>query len=87
MVFQDPAAAFFPRMWVWDAVTEPLRNFSSCSREELWEKARKLLGRIENLEGRILQTIHTRWDGRVLYHTVSLGVTAGDALVAYGKMG
>ena len=41
----------------------------------------------EDLEGRILQTIHARWDGMALYHTVSLGVTTGDALVAYGKIG
>ena len=47
MVFQDPAAAFFPRMRVWDAVTEPLRNFSPCSREELREKARQLLEMVE----------------------------------------
>ena len=47
MVFQDPAAAFFPRMRVWDAVTEPLRNFSSCSRAELREKAKQLLEMVE----------------------------------------
>ncbi len=47
MVFQDPAAAFFPRMRVWDAVTEPLRNFSSCSRGELREKAMQLLEMVE----------------------------------------
>ena len=47
MVFQDPAAAFFPRMRVWDAVTEPLRNFSSCSRGELREKAKQLLEMVE----------------------------------------
>lgn len=49
--------------------------------------AGQMLGRIEDLEGRILQTIHARWDGIALYHTVSLGVTTGDALVAYGKIG
>ena len=49
--------------------------------------AGQMLGRIENLEGRILQTIRARWDGMALYHTVSLGVTTGDALVAYGKIG
>ena len=49
--------------------------------------AGQMLGRIEDLEGRILQTIHARWDGMALYHTVSLGVTTGDALVAYGKIG
>ena len=48
--------------------------------------AGQTLGRIEDLEGRVLQTVHARWDGMVLYHTVSLGVTTGDALVAYGKI-
>ena len=47
MVFQDPAAAFFPRMRVWDAVTEPLRNFSRRSRGELRETARQLLEMVE----------------------------------------
>ena len=49
--------------------------------------AGQTLGRIEDLEGHVLQTVHARWDGMVLYHTVSLGVTTGDALVAYGKIG
>ena len=44
MVFQDPAAAFFPRMRVWDAVTEPLRNYSSCSRGELRGKSQAVTG-------------------------------------------
>lgn len=47
MVFQDSAAAFFPRMRVWDAVTEPLRNFTSHSRDELREKAGQLLEMVE----------------------------------------
>lgn len=48
--------------------------------------AGQMLGRIEDLESRVLQTIYARWDGMVLYHTVSLGVAAGDALIAYGRM-
>ena len=48
--------------------------------------AGQMLGRIEDLEGHILQTVHARWDGIVLYHTVSLGVAAEDALLAYGKI-
>lgn len=47
--------------------------------------AGQTLGRIEDLEGRILQTVRARWDGVALYHTLSLGVTAGDPLVAYGR--
>ena len=48
--------------------------------------AGQVLGRIEDLEGRTLQTVRARWDGLVLYHTVSLGVASGDALAAYGRM-
>lgn len=44
----------------------------------------QVLGQLEDLDGRLLQTVAARWDGTVLYHTVSLGVAAGDALVAYG---
>lgn len=43
------------------------------------------LGTLTDLEGNLLQTVHARWDGVVLYHTVSLGVAAGDALVACGR--
>ena len=45
----------------------------------------QVLGQLEDLDGCLLQTVAARWDGTVLYHTVSLGVAAGDALVAYGS--
>lgn len=47
--------------------------------------AGELLGVVENLYGEVLQTIRAQIDGIVLYHTISLGVTAGDSLVAYGR--
>lgn len=47
MVFQDPATAFFPRMRVWDAVTEPLTNFGRCSKGERRDKAAQLLDMVE----------------------------------------
>lgn len=43
MVFQDPAAAFFPRMRVGDALSEPLRNFGSPSRAVLRQQVEDLL--------------------------------------------
>ena len=46
----------------------------------------QMLGRVEDLEGRILQVIHARWEGMVLYQTVSLRAAAGDPLVACGRM-
>lgn len=46
MVFQDPAAAFFPRMRAADAVGEPLRNFEGCSRREARERATDLLEQV-----------------------------------------
>ncbi len=48
MVFQDPGGAFFPRMKAGAAVSEPIRNFSSPSHEELNEKVAELL-RLVNL--------------------------------------
>ena len=47
MIFQDPAAAFFPRMRAWKAVTEPIRNFSTHSRAVLRDRAAALLEMVE----------------------------------------
>lgn len=47
MVFQDPAAAFSPKMKVIDIVTEPLRNFNQISKNQKAEKARELLNMVE----------------------------------------
>lgn len=43
------------------------------------------LGVLETLDGTTIRTVQAQWDGVVLYHTVSLGVAPGDALVAYGQ--
>lgn len=43
MVFQDPAAAFFPRMRVREAISEPLRNFERLPQRELAERVAGLL--------------------------------------------
>ena len=40
--------------------------------------AGQMLGRIEDLEGRILQTIHARWDGMALYHAIPYGFLGRD---------
>ena len=37
------------------------------------------------LDGQELETIRAQWDGIVLYHTLSLGVSGGDMLVTYGQ--
>lgn len=47
LVFQDPTAAFNPKMKVKDIVTEPLINFNLIKKSEVGEKARELLRRTE----------------------------------------
>lgn len=43
-----------------------------------------LLGRLEDLAGQCIREVRAEFDGIVLYHTVGLGVEAGDPLIAYG---
>jgi len=47
MVFQDPTAAFNPKMRVKDIVTEPLRNFDMIKPSEVDAKAAELLEMVE----------------------------------------
>lgn len=44
-----------------------------------------LLGELYDLKGNLIQRCCAEWDGTVLYYTTSLGVKAGDALIAYGS--
>ncbi len=46
MVFQDPATAFSPRMKVYDAIGEPLKNFYKLGKTELGEKISSLLTQV-----------------------------------------
>ena len=47
MVFQDPAAAFNPKMKVIDIITEPLLNFGLIKKSEKEAKAKELLEMVE----------------------------------------
>lgn len=47
MVFQDPTAAFNPKMRIKDIVCEPLLNFSLLKKKDAEEKARELLAQVE----------------------------------------
>ena len=47
MVFQDPGAAFSPRMKIKDIICESLRNFDLIPREQVADKARELLEMVE----------------------------------------
>ena len=42
------------------------------------------LGYLTDAAGRLLQEYRAAFDGVVLYYTVTLGVQAGDPLIAYG---
>ncbi len=44
-----------------------------------------LLGTLRDLEGEKIQEVRSRFNGVVFYHALSLGVRAGDFLVAYGR--
>lgn len=47
MVFQNSTAAFFPKMKVSDAISEPLRNFKHLSKREVDSQVSKLLEMVE----------------------------------------
>ena len=47
MIFQDPTAAFDPKMKVKDILCEPLLNFGLIKKSEIGEKARELLRMVE----------------------------------------
>ena len=47
MVFQDPTAAFDPKMRIRDIICEPLENFGEVRADEKEEKARALLRQVE----------------------------------------
>ena len=47
LVFQDPTAAFNPKMLVQDIVTEPLLNFGLLKKDEVASKARELLAQVD----------------------------------------
>ena len=46
----------------------------------------ELLGRLEGEDGCVQQEIYAPYNGVILYHTHSLGVTEGMPLMAYGKV-
>ena len=47
MVFQDPTAAFNPKMKIKDIICEPLLNFDLISKSEVDSKARELLTQVD----------------------------------------
>ncbi len=47
MVFQDPTAAFNPKLKIKDIVCEPLLNFGIISKDEVESKTRELLAQVE----------------------------------------
>lgn len=53
-------------------------------REDEPVKKGRLLGRLEDMFGNVLEEFYAEGDGRVLYYTGGLSVKAGDSLAAYG---
>ena len=47
MVFQDPTAAFNPKMKIKDIICEPLLNFDLIQKSEIENKARELLAQVD----------------------------------------
>ncbi|MCD8015302.1 MAG: ABC transporter ATP-binding protein [Lachnospiraceae bacterium] len=64
MVFQDPSAAFSPKMKVIDIVTEPLMNFGLIKRSEKAAKAKELLQMVELPEDFIYRYPHNMSGGQ-----------------------
>ena len=64
MVFQDPAAAFSPKMKVMDIICEPLLNFKRIKRHEKEAAARKLLAMVELPEDFALRYPHNMSGGQ-----------------------
>ncbi|MFT3802352.1 MAG: ATP-binding cassette domain-containing protein [Burkholderiaceae bacterium] len=46
-VFQDPFSSINPRMRIRDVIAEPLINFGICSRSEIDDRVRRLLGSVD----------------------------------------
>ncbi|MCD7955032.1 MAG: ABC transporter ATP-binding protein [Lachnospiraceae bacterium] len=64
MVFQDPSAAFSPKMKVIDIVTEPLMNFGLIKRSEKAARAKELLKMVELPEDFIYRYPHNMSGGQ-----------------------
>ncbi len=64
MVFQDPAAAFHPKMKVIDIVTEPLTNFGLLPKSQKEEKAKELLRMVDLPEDFIYRYPHNMSGGQ-----------------------
>ena len=48
-------------------------------------KKGELLGIVKNMDGVVVQMLRAKFDGIILYYTLSLGVRKNDTLMAYGR--
>lgn len=64
MVFQDPSAAFHPKMRVMDIVTEPLMNFKMIKKSEKEAKAKELLRLVDLPEDFVYRFPHNMSGGQ-----------------------
>ena len=48
-------------------------------------KKGELLGIVKTMDGVVVQMVRAKFDGIILYYTLSLGVRKNDTLMAYGR--
>ena len=67
------------------SVAAQVANSVEARLEELCSDGTPQIEQIQDTVEQELETIRAQWDGIVLYHTLSLGVSGGDMLVTYGQ--
>ena len=81
MIFQDPTAAFDPKMKVKDILCEPLLNFGLIKKSEIGEKARELLRMVELPEDFAERYPHSMSGGQRQRHGIARALSLEPKIV------